>query len=642
VTIADLVIGRRLANAEAGERRIGVFAGLPAMGLDGLSSAAYGPETALSVLAVAGAGGLAYLQPIFWIILLLLGILYLSYRQTIAAYPSNGGSYTVSKDNLGTRASLLAAVALMLDYIMNVAVGISAGVDAIISAFPAAAGLRVSLCLAVLVLVTLLNLRGTKESGVAFSLPTYVFVASLGFILVWGAVKVVLSHGHPAAVIAPPALPPATQAVTLWLLMRVFASGCTAMTGVEAVSNGVSAFREPKVRRAHATLGWIVGLLAFLLLGVAYVARFYGIGAMDESQPGYQSVLSQIVDAVYGRGWLYYVTIGSTLAILCLSANTSFVDFPRLCRLLARDNYLPQSFGKPSRRLVYAVGILFLSSAAGLLMVAFRGITNDLIPLFAVGAFLAFTLSQAGMAVHWRRNRSEPGAFTHFLVNGGGAVATGFALIIILSAKFIEGAWIPMLVIPPSVLLLERIHAAYASFDQAIACTETAAIAPADPTPPLLLIPIERWDQIALHAVQYALRLSPDVVALHLTALDGPDEADRKAELLADWTQQIVRPCTAAGLPAPDLIFEASPYRSVLAPLLRTMTDLRRRHPGRAVAVILPEIVTSSWWQFVLQTHRDRHLRATLLRHGGDDIAVVVVPWQMQSSRPDRVIAHEE
>ena len=341
-------------------------------------------------------------------ILVLLAILLFSYWQTIEAYPNNGGSYIVAKDNLGTNAGLLAAAALMVDYLLNVAVGISAGVGALTSAIPMLHPYTLWLCLGILFVIAVMNLRGTRESGLAWAVPTYLFVASLGVILAWGTYKVMTSHGQPEPAVPPPHIPQASDAVTLWLLLRAFASGCTAMTGVEAVSNGVNAFAEPKVRYAHGTLAAIVIILGLLLLGIAYVARGYGVMAMDQTQEGYQSVLSQLVGAVYGRGWFYYVTIGSVLAVLCLSANTSFVDFPRLCHLVAEDDFLPRPFAVPGRRLVYSVGILFLAAGAGGLLTVFGGITDRLIPLFAVGAFLSFTLSQVGMAAHWWR-RASPG-----------------------------------------------------------------------------------------------------------------------------------------------------------------------------------------------------------------------------------------
>jgi len=398
--LSDLLIGRRLANQEGKARKITAIEGVPAMGLDGLGSSAYGPEAALTILIPLGAEGLHLIRPIMGAILVLLAVLYFSYRQTIEAYPSNGGSYTVAKENLGANAGLLAASALMIDYILNVAVGISAGVGALTSAIPQLHPYTLELCLAVLALITVVNLRGTLEAGLVFSIPSYLFVASFGGLLLWGVAKALIAGGSPAPIVRPPPLTTATAGAAIWLLLRSFASGCTAMTGVEAVSNGVSAFRDPSVKHAHRTLTGIVLILGLLLGVISYLAPAYGVGAMDQTQPGYQSVLSQLAGAIIGRGFVYFIAIGSLLAVLCLSANTSFVGFPRLCHLVAQDGYLPRAFAAPGRRLVYSVGILWLAAAAGLLLTVFGGITDRLIPLFAVGAFTAFTLSQLGMAFH--------------------------------------------------------------------------------------------------------------------------------------------------------------------------------------------------------------------------------------------------
>ena len=448
MSLTTMILGRRLANREAEGRRIGTFEGLPAMGLDGLGSASYGPEAMLTVLAVVGTAGLGAVQPITWAILALLAILFFSYWQTVAAYPSNGGCYTVARENLGETAGLLAAAALMVDYMLNVAVGVSAGVGALTSAVPHLHAHTLPLCLVILVAIMLVNLRGTKESGLALAVPTYLFIATLFFILAVGAWAAWTGDGHPTPVVAPPKGTAAAGMVTVWLVMRAFAAGCTAMTGVEAVSNGVGAFKEPTVKYAHRTLAAICAVLGLLLFGIAYLAFSYGVMAMDETADHYQSVLSQLVGAIWGRDWLYFVTIGSVLAVLCLSANTSFVGFPRLCRGVASDGYLPKAFAIPGRRLVYTVGVLFLTIGAGGLLVAFGGITDRLIPLFAVGAFLSFTLSQAGMAAHWRREGKGHADRLRLWVNGLGAVATGAALAIILIAKFAEGAWLTILVIP--------------------------------------------------------------------------------------------------------------------------------------------------------------------------------------------------
>ena len=643
--LVELLIGRRLANREGEDRKITGLEGLPAMGLDGLSSSAYGPEAALTILMPVGAAGVVWVEPITGAILVLLAILACSYWQTIAAYPINGGSYTVAGANLGANAGLLAGTALMIDYVLNVAVGISAGVGALISALPALHPYTLWLCLLVLALITVINLRGTMEAGVIFALPTYLFILCLGGVLVAGAWQAMMAGGHPHPVTAPPPMPKGTETVGLWLLLRAFASGCTAMTGVEAVSNGVSAFRKPTTTYAHRTLVAIVVILGVLLAGIAFLARAYGVAAMDQTQPGYQSVLSQLTGAVVGHSIMYYVTIASVLAVLCLSANTSFIDFPRLCRLVAQDRYLPVEFAMSGRRLVNSVGIVWLAIGAGTLLVAFRGVTDRLIPLFAVGAFLAFTLSQAGMAAHWwrqlhQRKGSRRGASTKLAINAAGAVATGVSLVVILMAKFVEGAWITVLIIPCVLLLLKSINRYYRQEEQALKAAVPIDLK--DTRPPIVVIPIRAWDRLAERAVRHALQISPEVVALHLTRLEGP-EADRSAsELQRCWRSCVQRPARKAGVPAPRLVVHQSPYRSMVAPLLELILRMKNRHPGRSFAVVLPLLVRAHWWDHLLHSRRVQRLRAALQRHGGPDLSVIIVPWTREPPQPETVIAEEE
>jgi amino acid transporter len=642
MAFSDALLGRRLANREAAGRKIGALEGVPAMGLDGLGSASYGPEAMLSVLAVVGPAGLAAVEPITWVILLLLAILFLSYRQTIAAYPTSGGSYVVARENLGRNAGLLAAAALMVDYMLNVAVGISAGVGALTSAVPSFNPYTLPLCLGILVVITVVNLRGTKESGLVLAVPTYLFIASLAFVLGYGAWQAFGSGGHPQAVVAPPQSAGTTQAVTAWLLLRAFAAGCTAMTGVEAVSNGVGAFKEPTVKYAHRTLTVIVVVLGLLLFGIAYLARCYGVTAMDQAKDGYQSVISQLVSAVWGRGWLYYVTIGSVLAVLCLSANTSFVGFPRLCRQVASDGFLPKAFAIPGRRLVYTAGVLFLTIGAGVLLAVFGGITDRLIPLFAVGAFLSFTLSQAGMAVHWKRLGAGGANRVRLGVNGAGAIATGLALAVILAAKFVEGAWLTVIIIPLSLLALIVVRRYYRNLETQELVGSRRSLDLSEHTPPSVLIPLERWDRLASRAVQTALRLSPDVTALHLTDLEGPDAEEHRTRLHEEWARFVATPAKAAGLASPQLHIESSPYRSVLAPLLRQVESQRSRHPDRPVMVVLSELVGGRWWEALLHTQRTKRLRRKLLQYGGANLSVLIVPWQLVASQTEKVIAEEE
>ncbi len=639
MSLTTTLFGRRLANQEAEGRKIGALEGVPAMGLDGLGSAAYGPEAMLTVLAAAGTG---LVQPITGVILALLAILCVSYWQTIAAYPTNGGSYTVARENLGHNAGLLAAAALMVDYMLNVAVGISAGVGALTSALPVLHNFTLPLCLAVLAGITLVNLRGTKESGLAFAVPTYLFIATLVFILAAGAWSAWTAGGHPTPVVAPPHPDGAAGAVTVWLMLRAFAAGCTAMTGVEAVSNGVGAFKEPTVKYAHRTLAIICIVLGLLLLGIAYLARCYGLQAMDQDADGYQSILSQLVGAVWGRGWLYYVTIGAVLAVLCLSANTSFVGFPRLCRQVASDSYLPKAFAVPGRRLVYTAGVLFLTAGAGALLAVFGGITDRLIPLFAVGAFLSFTLSQAGMAVHWKRQNGGHADRVRLGINGLGAVATGAALCIILVAKFTEGAWLTIIVIPLTLVLLRLTRRYYRDLERQVLRGSLRGMDLRDHAAPTVVIPLERWDQMAQRAIGVAARLSPDVVALHLTDLEGPDAVEHETRLRNEWARFVEQPAAKAGLPLPTLVIEPSPYRSVLAPLLREIEALRQRCPARPVIVVLSELAGGRWWEAAMHTRRAQRLRTQILRYGSADVSVLVVPWQLEAPETRRVLAEEE
>ena len=397
MNLSNLIFGRPLETAAEQEHRIGVSAGIPIFGLDGLTSAAYGPEQTMSLLIPLGLLGMQqYLLPIFSAILTLLVILYFSYRQTITAYPNGGGSYTVASENLGDMAGLFAAAALMIDYILTAAVGVSAGVTALVSAVPALHPHQLGLCLLILGIIVVVNLRGVRESGLVFMLPTFLFVGTLLATVVIGIARSIASGGHPVAVALPPPAPSQTMALlTLWLLMKAFAGGCAAMTGVEAVSNGVTAFREPKSANANRALSVIIGTLVVLLFGLAYVAKVYDVSAMaDPTAHGYQSVLSIEVAAVFGRGWFYYLTMASVLAALAFSANTAFAGFPRLARAIAMRDYFPHAFLVRGRRLLFTYGIYVLAGLTAGLLIAFDGVTDRLIPLYAIGAFLAFTLSR--------------------------------------------------------------------------------------------------------------------------------------------------------------------------------------------------------------------------------------------------------
>ena len=534
MNILDVVVGKPIKTSDERGEQIGPLHGIPIFGLDGLSSAAYGPEAALSLLIPLGALGIHYIVPVSAAIITLLIIVYFSYRQTIAAYPQGGGSYTVARFNLGAPAGLLAASALLADYILTAAVGISAGVGALVSAVPKLLPHTLPLCLGILVIITIFNLRGVREAGTAFAVPTYFFVGTLLITIAAGIVRVVLSGGHPTPVDPLPPPHPMTEAVTYWLLLKVFASGCTALTGVEAVSNGVKAFREPTVKNAQHSLSAIIFLLAVMLAGISYLVKVYGIAATDPGQPGYQSVLSMLTSAVFGKGWFYYLTIGSILAVLSLSANTAFADFPRLCRAIAQNNYLPHVFGYRGRRLVYTYGIVVLALLCGGVLIVFGGVTDRLIPLYAVGAFLAFTLSQSGMVWHWLRNRGEHWRKSA-LVNGLGATVTGITTLVVLVAKFAEGAWITLLFIPATILLFSVVRRHYHYVKVHTTCQLPIDV-PGLSQPPIAVIAIDRWNTISRQGIEFAARLSPEVIALHV------DPQEQSELLKSEWELYVERP----------------------------------------------------------------------------------------------------
>jgi amino acid transporter len=620
----DVLIGRPLSSEEERGERIGPGKGIPIFGLDALSSAAYGPEAALTILIALGAAGIAHIVSISFAIIILLSIVYFSYRQTIAAYPGGGGSYTVASQNLGEGAGLLAGAALMVDYVLNVAVGVSAGVGAIVSAVPSLQPHTLALCLGILAVLLLVNLRGVREAGAVFMLPTYLFIGSLGGIIAVGLYKSAVHGGHPPPVIAPPRLSAAVGAVSVWLLLRAFASGCTAMTGVEAVSNGVQAFREPVVKSARATLTTIIGLLILLLAGIAYLCKAYAIGATPPGQPGYQSVLSQLTAAVVGRGFFYYVTIGAVVSILALSANTSFADFPRLSHAIAEDGYLPYAFTLRGRRLVYSFGIYILALLAGLLLIAFGGVTDRLIPLFAVGAFLAFTMSQAGMVMHWRRTNRR--ARTSMMINGAGAIATAITLGIIIVAKFVEGAWITVVVIP---ILVATMYSVRRHYD--VIRRSTADSKPADLKslhPPLVVVPLQFWSRVGEKALRFAYTLSHEVCVLHIKP-EGQDGHPGQEDLSSTWEQFVELPAIHAGYPPPQLVVLRSPYRLVLRPIVDYILELEHKQPSRHIAVLVPELIESRWYYYLLHNQRSAALKMILNAKGTGRIIVINIPWYL-------------
>jgi len=618
--VLSFLMGKPLASSEERAECIGPIAGIPVFGLDALSSAAYGPEAALTLLIPLGLTGIAHIVPISLAIIGLLAIVYFSYCQTIDAYPHGGGSYTVASENLGANAGLLAAAALMIDYILNAAVGISAGVGALVSAFPQLQPHTLALCLFILLILTLVNMRGVKDTGSAFLVPTYLFVGSLLTVIAVGAFRTFTAQGHPLPIIAPPHLPISGSALTLWVLAKVFASGCTAMTGVEAVSNGVMAFREPTQKNARRTLTLIILLLMIFLAGIAMLCRAYSIGATDPGAAGYQSILSQLTAAVMGRGTFYYVTIASILAVLALSANTSYADFPRLTRAIAQRDYLPHVFLIRGRRLLYSHGIYALVGFTALLLIVSRGVTDWLIPLFAIGAFLAFTLSQAGMVMHWRREGGQ-GAGRRMVINGIGAVATGITLLVVLVAKFTAGAWITAILVPALMIAMTAVKSHYDSVARELAVDRPMRVE--NLNEPLIIIPLDRWSRLSEKALRFAMKLSDEVQAVHVDAEEGYEEVREM------WQRNVASPFQDAGKVAPELVLIESPYRFVLMPLVDYILKVERECPHRQVAVLVPELVVKHWWQTPLHNQRAQVLKLLLLMRGNQRIMVINIPWYL-------------
>ncbi len=621
VDIVDALFGRPLATEEEKAERIGPLKGIPIFGLDALSSAAYGPEAALTLLIPLGMAGSVYVWPITIGIVILLGIVYFSYRQTISAYPQGGGSYTVATENLGEAVGLLAAAALMIDYVLTAAVGISAGVGALVSAVPSLQSRTLPLCLGILIIITIVNLRGVQDTGGIFLLPTYVFIVCLLGLLAVGLFQTLMAGGHPVPVIAPPKLTAVTGSVSAWLLLRTFSSGCTAMTGVEAVSNGVMAFREPTDKYAKLTLTIIIAILMVMLLGIAYLVPAYGIAATDPGQPGYDSVLSQLLAAVTGRGAFYWISIGSILLVLSLSANTAFADFPRLARAIAQNGYLPHAFVLRGRRLIFAQGVWALALLTGALLIIFGGVTDRLIPLYAVGAFLAFTLSQAGMVMHWKQT-GGPGARRSMVVNGVGATATGITTAVVLVAKFVDGAWITVLLIPSLIVMMRSVAHHYSRVAQEISIHHP--IHTDSLSEPVVLLPIDGWSLVAEKALRYAWTLSREIHVLHV-------RCEKTDHLCSQWSEAVEKPAKMAGLPPPRLVLLASPYRFIVKPIVAYAMQQQTELPDRNITVLIPELVESHWYHYLLHNNRPEAIRALLLFNGNQRIAVVSIPYHLRT-----------
>ncbi len=582
------LIGLPLPTAQSAHERLNKIQALAVLSSDALSSVAYATEEILLVLVLAGTMTASLVWPIALGIALLLGIVATSYYQTIHAYPNGGGAYTVSKENLGILPALVAGGALLTDYVLTVAVSISAGVAAMVAALPQLNPFRVEIALAAVIFVTIINLRGIKESGRVFAVPTYFFIASIFLLIGTGLFRVIFQGVVPVEAVGELA-PTISTELTLFLILRAFASGCTAMTGVEAISNGVPIFHHPESDNAGRTLLWMAGILISTFVGITFLVNQYGILPQEG-----QTVISMLGKAVFGQNVFYYILQAGTALILLLAANTSYSDFPRLAMWLAKDRYLPRQLTNLGDRLVYANGIVVLGSLAALLIIGFRARTHALIPLYAVGVFISFTLNQTGMVVHWFKLRT-PGWQRGALINGVGAIATGVVGVIVAATKFTSGAWIVLLLIPLLVLTFRAIHRHY---DEV---AEQLSLSKRWPTPIIhhtVIVPIASLHRGVLKAIRYAQALSGE---LHVVTIDVDEEST--AELIARC-QVVIPDITLDVLP--------SPYRSVIEPLSEFIDQFVQAE-GDYVTVVLPEFVPAKWWHHLLHNQTAWGLKVALL-----------------------------
>lgn len=607
--IKYLAIGSPLSTQQVAHRRLNKIRALAAFSPDALSSIGYANQEIYVGLIVAGSAGLALALPIALAITTLLVILALSYYQTIHGYPSGGGSYTVARENLGTVPGLVAAAALLLDYLLTAAVSLTAGVEAIASAFPALWAHRVALSLALLLIITLANLRGLRETGTLMAVPVYLFLFTYLPMLAFALVRA--AREGPAVLAA--TAPPPTAALSAVLILHTFSAGCTALTGIEAISNGIPAFKPPETQNAGRTLMVMAVLMGALFLGSISATQFLGVIAQPQ-----ETILSALARRLLGSGPAYLLIQFSTLLILAVAANTSFAGFPRVTAILARDGFLPRPLTNLGDRLVFANGIVLLAAATGLLIVAFSGDTHSLIPLFAVGVFLAFTLSQSGMVMHWWRERGS-GWKSKAAINGLGAFATAVTLVIVAVNKFLDGAWIIILLIP---LLVAGFLSVREHYREVARDLSLRGLPPSlQPSPsPRVIIPISGVHRGVVEAVKFARSISCDVTALHIELEPGAGEHIR--EEWEEWWPEV------------PLVIVTSPYRSTIGPLLDFLDETDRQHnDGQQAVVVLPEFVPANWWEEFLHNQTALIIKAALLfgrRHSGLQRVIIDVPYRIR------------
>ena len=596
------LVGNPLKTSQAAHQRLSKIVALAVFSSDALSSVAYATEEILLVLILAGTLALSLAIPISVAIVLLLIILTVSYRQIIYAYPEGGGAYIVAKSNIGTWAGLVAAAALIIDYVLTVAVSTAAGIAAVTSAFPTLFPHREALCLVAIVMVAVTNLRGVRESGRIFAIPTYLFIGS--FLIMLGAGLVQLYAGQ-SPTISPPLDKAAAEGISIFLILRAFSSGCTALTGIEVISNGVSAFKKPEPHNAAVTMLGMAVILGALFVGTSVLALQYGVIPKED-----ETVVSQIARLTFGEGTMYFFIQAATMAILLLAANSAFAGFPRLASLLARDGYMPHQMAEIGDRLVFSNGIIILGAFSAFLILAFRGDTHALIPLYAVGVFLSFTLSQVGMVRRWLVQKG-PHWRKKLVVNGIGALATATATVIIASTKFIHGAWIVIILLPVLMMMFRAIHSHYVTVTKEIALTRDTR--PPRPRRNLVIIPIGGVNKAVIRAVDYARSRGGDVRAILVDV-----NSEETALIEIKWAQW------GCGVP---LLVIPSPYRSVLGSLMDYIEEQLEKDPECWITVVLPEILPAQWWQNVLHGQRALLLKGALLFK--DRVVVTDVPYHM-------------
>ena len=595
----------RTAEDREERHRLTAFEGIAALSLDALSSVAYGPQAIVIVLAAAGAAALEYTVPVTLAIVVLLAVLVVSYRQVIEAFPSGGGAYAVSSRHLGRQASLLAAASLIVDYVLNAAVGVSAGVAALWSAFPSLYGARVWLCLAVLAVITGVNLWGVAESARVFIVPTVLFIIAIAIVIIGGAVR-----SHPVVTMAGQ-LPAVTESVGILLLLKAFASGCSALTGVEAIANAVPEFKKPRIHRAQHTEMWLGILLGVMLIGIALLIRKFHVAPSPT-----ETTLAQLTAAAVGKNVVFYAIQLITTVLLALAANTSFGGLPVLASLLARDNNLPHLFRLRADRQVHRYGVVVLAVFAAILLVVARGDTQALIPVFAIGVFVGFTLSQAGMVRHWREQRGDGWAVRAF-INGLGAVLTTAALAIELVSKFTEGAWLILVIIPLLVLMFDRIHRTYDRIGAVLQLGQ-------QPPPPrrlssLVVVPVGGMSRLTAEAISAALSIGDEIIAVTVCFAD-PEDEEVDAHFREEWE---------AWHPNVPLVTLRTEHRSLAMPVVKYLRQVEDEDRYHRLVVLIPELQPLHWWQWILHNQRGFVLQQAIQR-GTVNVVVCRLRYQLR------------